>query len=104
MRPHQRLLQADDIDPMASVANLFDAAMGFAVALLIALVAHGVLSVSQTTDKRPDPLGEVIEQTAQTLTSYRESSGIASGEGERLGIAYRLKNGDVVYVPARIRD
>ena len=42
MRKHRNpLLHSDgDIDPMSTVANLFDAAMVFAVALMVALVAR----------------------------------------------------------------
>ena len=40
MRPKNRLLQTADDDPMQTVANLFDVAMVFAVALMVALVSH----------------------------------------------------------------
>ena len=37
----RRLLSQDaDLDPMSSVGNLFDVAMVFAVALMVALVTH----------------------------------------------------------------
>ncbi|MCA8949137.1 MAG: DUF2149 domain-containing protein [Planctomycetes bacterium] len=35
----------------------------------------------------------------ETLPRYREAEGQATGEGSRLGIAYRLANGEVVFVP-----
>ena len=40
-RNRNRLLHTDaDVDPMSTVANLFDVAMVFAVALMVALVAR----------------------------------------------------------------
>jgi hypothetical protein len=90
-------LQDDDADPMSSVANLFDAAMCFAVALLIAVAMRGALASpsSGATAKQ----GEVVPTDVSPLVKYRPSAGILEGEGERLGIAYRLKSGEVVYVP-----
>ena len=41
MKQKRRFLQdADDDAPMATVSNLFDVAMVFAVALMVALVTH----------------------------------------------------------------
>lgn len=37
---HRRLLDYQEDDPLSSVANLFDVAMVFAVALLLAMVSH----------------------------------------------------------------
>ncbi len=103
---HRRLLVSHDDDPMTSVANLFDVAMVFAVALLLALVTHfhlpELLSGKQdmTILKNPgQPNMEIIRRQGEKLTHYRLSRETLKGEGEKLGTAYRLKTGEVVYVP-----
>jgi hypothetical protein len=90
---------------LASVANLFDTAMVLAVALLLALVSHfhltELLSAQEVTilknPGRPDM--EVIRHKRKTLEHYRMSEQTLGGEVEKLGTAYRLKTGEVVYVP-----
>ena len=58
----RRLLRKEeDSDPMSVVSNLFDVAMVFAVALMVALVSR-----------------------------YK---------GKKVGIAYELDNGEIIYVP-----
>jgi len=91
---------------MASVANLFDVAMVFAVALLLALVVHfqlpEILSANTevTTVQHPgQPDMEIIRRKGKTLEHYRMTRQTLRGEGEKLGTAYRLKTGEVVYVP-----
>lgn len=88
------------------MANLFDVAMVFAVALLLALVTHfrlpELLSAKQdiTILKNPGrPNMEIIRRKGKKLTHYRISRKTLGGEGEKLGTAYRLKTGEVVYVP-----
>ena len=103
---HRRLLESHDIDPLTSVVNLFDVAMVFAVALLLALVSYfqlpELLSERQdiTIIKNPGKSSmEIIHRKGRKLEHYRMSNQSLGGEGEKLGTAYRLKSGDVVYVP-----
>ncbi len=103
---HRRLLASQDDDPLASVANLFDVAMVFAVALLLALVTHfqlpELLSGQHdiTVLKDPGkPNMEIIHRKGKKLEHYRMTRQTLGGEGEKLGTAYRLKTGEVVYVP-----
>ncbi len=103
---HQRLLTSHDDDPLTSVANLFDVAMVFAVALLLALVSHfhlpELLSQQQemTIVKNPGkPNMEIIRRKGKELEHYKMTKQSLGGEGKKLGTAYRLKNGEVVYVP-----
>ncbi len=88
-RAWRRLLADPPEDPLAGLANLFDAGMVFALALVVALVtALGARSEGLRVD--PD---------APRLERYRASTREAGGEATRLGTAYRLRNGDVIYVP-----
>ena len=50
-----RLLHSDsDSDPMGTVANLFDVAMVFAVALMVALVSRFNICLLYTSDAADD--------------------------------------------------
>ncbi len=102
---HRRLLEKQEDDPLSSVANLFDVAMVFAVALLLAMVSHFHLedllqSQDVTILKNPGTSKmEVIRRKGKVIEHSRISQNSIQGEGERLGTAYRLKTGQVVYVP-----
>jgi hypothetical protein len=92
-------------DPTAGLINLFDVWMVFAVVLLLALVQAGVVrSAASATEtiSRVDAQGnlEIVERDGVKVTKMRLTRDSLSGEGERLGIAYRLKSGEVVYVPS----
>lgn len=89
-------------DPSAGLLNLFDVWIAFAVALLLAMVSFLTQAAAPPEGTagapRRDSL-EVIREARTRLERYRESRDTASGDGERLGTAYRLKSGEVIYVP-----
>lgn len=87
-----------DDDPLAGLVNLFDLWMVFSIALLLALVAASRLTELSHSENgsRADSLPE---KEASKLQQYRVSHEKLTGEGQRLGTAYRLTNGEVVYVP-----
>ena len=93
----------DDIhteDPGAGLLNLFDVWIAFAAALLLASLSYGQLATRNDKDgKAPAPSLEAIRKERQQAVRYRVSEQNAGGDGERLGIAYRLKTGEVIYVP-----
>jgi hypothetical protein len=93
-------------DPLSGVANLFDASIVFAVGLMVALIQAFSLAQlldpnSQFTIVRKDAAGnfEIIEKTSQQVTVRKMSDEKKAGEGTRLGVAYQLSDGSVVYVP-----
>ncbi len=97
----------DDSDPMSTVANLFDAAMVFAVALMVAIVAHYNLSEMFSQDdftmvKNPgkDDM-EIITKEGQKINRYTpsEDQSKSGSKGKRVGVAYELEDGNVIYVP-----
>jgi len=104
-------MRTPEEDPLSSVANLFDVAMVFAVTLLLAMVS--ALQVPElffaqqemTLVKNPGrPDMEIIKKDGVKLERYRISDRPGSGEGQRLGICYRLENGDVIYVPEQDQE
>ena len=106
-RNRNRLLHGDgDIDPMSTVANLFDAAMVFAVALMVALVARFNMSEIFTKEdftivKNPGKADmEIITREGNQIKRYTPSENQEqSGQrGRRVGVAYELENGEIIYV------
>lgn len=95
-----------EVNPLASMANLFDVAMVFAVALMVALVSFlQVPALLQNkdytviTNPGQDDM-EIIVKEGEEIKHYEASDEVGAGQGELLGKAYRLPDGRVVYVPA----
>lgn len=105
----RRLLRKEeDNDPMSVVSNLFDVAMVFAVALMVALVTRYNMTemFSQedfTMVKNPGKENmEIITKEGEKINRYTpsEDQSNASGtKGKRVGIAYELESGEIIYVP-----
>lgn len=94
-------------DPLSGVANLFDASIVFAVGLMVALIQ--AFSLAQfldpssemtivTTNTQTGEM-EIVEKTRTEVKVRRVTSETKAGEGVRLGVAYQLPDGAVVYVP-----
>lgn len=106
-RKRRLLKDGEDHDPMAVLTNLFDVAMVFAVALMVALVTRFDMTemFSQedfTMVKNPgtDQM-EIITKKGNTIEKYtpseeQENSG---SRGRRVGTAYQLDSGEIIYVP-----
>lgn len=109
MRRRRSLLRrSEDSDPMSVVSNLFDVAMVFAVALMVALVSRYNMTemFSQedfTMVKNPGKENmEIITKEGEKINRYTPSedkSAFPRNRGKRVGVAYQLENGDVIYVP-----
>ena len=105
----RRLLRKEeDSDPMSVVSNLFDVAMVFAVALMVALVSRYNMTemFSQedfTMVKNPGKENmEIITKEGQKINKYTPSENQDTKigkKGKNVGIAYELDNGEIIYVP-----
>ncbi len=96
----------EDTDPLSVVVNLFDVAMVFAVALMVAMVMHMNMTeiFSQedfTVVKNPGKENmEIITKEGNKINKYTPSEEQSSGsKGRRVGVAYELENGEIIYVP-----
>ncbi len=107
-RRYRRLLDVSDDDPLGAVANLFDVAMVFAVALILAMFT--ALSVPELLSsdadvaivKNPGKANmEIIMKKGIKIDRFRMTEEQVGGSGQRLGVAYRLPSGEVVYVPEK---
>lgn len=101
------LKKEEDADPISVVSNLFDVAMVFAVALMVALVTRYNMTemLSQedfTMVKNPGKENmEIITKEGEKINRYTpsEDQQQSSTRGKRVGIAYELENGEIIYVP-----
>ena len=93
---------------MSVVSNLFDIAMVFAVALMVALVTrYDMTEMFSTEDftmvKNPGQENmEIITKEGNRINKYTpsdESEDKAGKRGRRVGVAYELENGEIIYVP-----
>lgn len=95
-----------EVNPLTQMANLFDVAMVFAVALMVALVSFlQVPALLQDKDytvitNPGEEDMEIIVKEGEEIKHYEASDEVGAGQGELLGKAYRLPDGRVVYVPA----
>lgn len=102
------LKREEDSDPISVVSNLFDIAMVFAVALMVALVSrYNMTEVFSQEDytmvKNPGKENmEIITKEGQKINRYTPSetkSDDSSKRGKKVGVAYELENGEIIYIP-----
>jgi hypothetical protein len=93
-------------DPMLAVINLIDIFLVFIVAVLISfLSAMGMGELlskdSQVTVVTESADGEmtIITKKSNRIEATRVTKTEAEGRGVRLGVAYRLEDGSMVYLP-----
>ncbi|MBM9614819.1 DUF2149 domain-containing protein [Desulfobulbus rhabdoformis] len=95
-----------DDDPMTGVANLFDIGLVFIVGLILTLFSVYRLQDlfdenSEMTIMKQQASGEmeIIVKKGTQITATRVTKETAQGKGNRLGVAYQLEDGSMVYVP-----
>jgi len=103
--------ESPEEDPLSGIANLFDVSVVFIVGLMISLfsiyrMADLVDAKSDVTMVKTNAQGEreIIVKKGTQITAYKVTGKMTSGNGERLGTAYRLSNGQVIYVPEAESD
>jgi hypothetical protein len=110
MQRHKRLITNNDPleDPIAGVANLFDASIVFIVSMMIALfMAYNMMDLLDPnsevtiTKKTADGKIEMVTKKGKEIKVTKVSNKELEGSGELLGTAYQLEDGKVVYVPEK---
>ena len=105
---HTLLRNHEEDDPMATVSNLFDVAMVFAVALMVALVTRFNMTEMFSQDdfsmvKNPGKENmEIITKEGKKINKYppsKDQSASDQNKGRKVGVAYQLENGEIIYVP-----
>ncbi len=108
-RTRRRPIITDDGDPLSVVVNLFDVAMVFAVSLMVAMVMNmNMAEIFSDEDftvvKNPGQDNmEIITKEGKQINTYRATDQTTDGaegqKGKRLGTAYQLPDGQIIYVP-----
>lgn len=99
-----KLLEEDEsLNPMLSIVNLVDVFLVVIGALLIA-IAQNPLNPFMAEDavviKNPGKANmEMIIKKGEKIENYKSSGEIGSGDGVKAGVAYRLKDGSMIYIP-----
>ena len=93
-------------DPLSGITNIFDISVVFIVGLMIALfsvyrIGDLVDADSEVTLVKTSANGlqEIIVKRGTEITAYELTGETLGGQGERLGTAYRLADGQIIYVP-----
>ena len=107
MKRNRLLHNQTDSDPMGTVANLFDVAMVFAVALMVALVTR--FNMTEMFSKEDFTMVkntgkenmEIITKEGQEIKRYTpsEKQETSGKRGKKVGVAYQLESGEIIYVP-----
>jgi hypothetical protein len=97
------LSESDEDDPILSVVNIIDVFLVIIAVLLVAVVENP-LNPFATQDavviKNPgEPNMEILVKKGNELKTYQSSGQIGEGQGVKAGVAYRMKDGSMVYVP-----
>lgn len=105
-RRASKSFKEEDTDPLSVIVNLFDVAMVFAVALMVAMVIHMNMTEVFTQEdytivKNPGKENmEIITKEGNKIDKYTPSEEQSSEKrGKKVGIAYELDNGEIIYVP-----
>ena len=98
----------EDTDPLSVVVNLFDVAMVFAVALMVAMVMNmNMTEVFSKEDftvvKNPGKDNmEIISKKGNKIEKYTPSTDQNNSQnknkGKKVGTAYQLEDGQIIYV------
>lgn len=104
-RNYRRIDEDGDTDPLSGMANLFDVAMVFAVALMVAVVTRLQIAEFFTQEdftmvKNPGQEDmQIIVKEGPEIHRYEASGEQGVGKGKRVGTAYQLEDGKIIYVP-----
>ena len=97
-----------DNDPLTGLANLFDIGLVFIVGLILALMSTYHIKDLMVRDNKTDVTimkkqdngeMEIITKKGKKVTIKKITKSEAQGRGQRLGTAYRLEDGEMIYVP-----
>lgn len=104
-RAYRSPTEADSSDPLDGLANLFDVAMVFAVALMVAVVTRMQIAEVFTQEdftmvKNPGQEDmQIIVKEGEEIRRYEASGEQGVGKGKRVGAAYQMEDGRIIYVP-----
>lgn len=95
---------SDADDPILSVVNLIDIFLVVIAALLITVAQNPLLELMQSHDvtvitDAGKPTMQMVVKQGEKIERFRSNGKPGEGEGIKAGVAYRMQDGSVVYVP-----
>ncbi len=94
---------ADNDDPILSLVNLIDVFLVIIAALMLAIANNPLnpfTSDKLTVIRNPgQPDMEIVTKDGAKIERYQGTGIVGNGKGVRAGIAYRMADGSLVYVP-----
>lgn len=99
-----RLLNEDEeLNPANSMINLVDVFLVLIAALLIAIAQNPLNpftaeNVTVIKNAGQDDM-EMIVKKGEKIEKYEASGEIGGGQGTKAGVAYKMADGSMVYVP-----
>jgi len=99
---HLSILAEEDDDPMLSAVNLVDVFLVLVVALLTAVALQQQKDANENVTiikKAGEPDMEIVVRQDGREIKYKGNGGNSEGQGVRAGVAYKLKDGNIIYVP-----
>ena len=102
MMRHLNVLAEDDDDPMLSAVNLVDVFLVLVVALLTAVAVQTQTSAHESVTiirNAGQPDMEVVVREQGKEVRFKGAGSAAPGQGVRAGVAYKLEDGNIVYIP-----
>ncbi|MBW4656650.1 MAG: DUF2149 domain-containing protein [Kaiparowitsia implicata GSE-PSE-MK54-09C] len=99
-----RFLDEDENDdPLLSVVNLIDVFL-VVIAMLMIVIVRNTLNPfaaenAVVVENQGKPDMRITVKQGQELTRYESNSEIGQGQGVRAGVAYKLPDGRMIYVP-----
>ena len=96
------LTDEDDLDPITTAVNLVDVFLVIIAALIISIAQNPLNPFSSENvtiiKNEGEPNMEIIVKEGNEIKQFQGDVG--SGNGQKAGTAYKMKDGSMVYVPA----
>lgn len=93
----------ESLNPILSAVNLVDVFLVIIAALLITIAQNPLNPFSSDDVTVIINAGkknmEVIIKKGKKIDKYKSEGKIGEGEGEKAGVAYKLKDGSMIYIP-----
>ncbi len=97
------LNEDDDLNPASSLINLVDVFLVLIAALLISIAQNPLNpftadDVTVIKNAGQDDM-EMIVKKGETIEHFESTGEIGGGQGTKAGVAYKMADGTMVYVP-----
>jgi hypothetical protein len=97
------LSEDEDLNPASSLINLVDVFLVLIAALLISIAQnplnpYSADDVTVIKNAGKDNM-EMIIKKGESIEKYESSGEIGGGQGTKAGVAYKMTDGTMVYVP-----